>query len=267
MPNEREQFRPVLDRDVMLNILADHVRSLPRKEQESIAKNETYQKWAEGVATRSFDYGYKIFKLTQNLNNGDQGASTGLYLTYVSLLTEFYRESFDCVQFIPGIPENVKTFLTSAPSTFEPVPTPEPDFLTVPNFNFTPDERFFDQKIKNTLATITNLITRGLSTKHVLCTKLLPVRINAALKDLVKVAMELIAGYRMILLFGASEPATTKAKKELLSKFFNEADKLRILDYMAEGKMFSDDAFEKNKKAKEAYLLMTGLFDLQSLYL
>jgi len=267
MPNEREQFRPVLDKDVMLDILADHVRGLSRKEQESIAKNKSYQQWVKNVATRTFDYGYKIFRLTQNWRNGNEGVATSLYQTYASLLTELYREAFDCVQFIPGIPENVKEFLLTAPSTFEPIPTADTSFEAKPNLDLTPEERFFDQKIITTLATIANLMTRGLSVKYALCTKLSPVRINADLRGLVKVAMELITGHQMILLFGVTEQATTKTKEALLSKFFGEADKLQVLDYMGEGKMFSDEIFGENKKAKESYLLMTGLFDLEPLYL
>lgn len=267
MPNEREQFRPVLDKDVMLDILADHVRGLSRKEQESVAKDKSYQQWVKNVATRTFDYGYKTFDLTKKLSEGNQIVEYRLYDTYASLLSELYRESFDCTQFIPSIPVNVTRFLQHSPAAFEPIHVPLADFTVEPNLNLTSDERFFDQRMINTLDILANLIVRALAVKYATCDKLSPVRINSNIRSLVKLTMELISGHQLVLLYGVQHPATQTVKERLLGQFFDQAEKLEVLKYLEDGRMFSDDRFEKDKPAKEAYLLMTGLFDLKPLYL
>jgi hypothetical protein len=267
MTIEREQFCPVLDKDVMLDILADHVRNLSNREKNQITKAEEYQRWAKNVGTRTFDYGYKIFDLTEKLQNGKWAAETELYQTYVCLLSECYRESFDCIQLVPQLPENVKSFLQQAPAAFEPISVPQVDFATGLNFDLTSEERFFDQRISATLDTIANLVTRALAVKYSTLKNLSPIRINAHIRNLAKIALELISGHQTILLYGASNPATQNVKTNLLSKFFNEAGNLEILKYMEEGRMFSDSRFEGDKKAREAFLLMTGLFDLKPLYI
>ena len=261
------EFRPILDRDVMIDILADHASAIPNREVALTTKEKRYQDWAAKVATRTFDYGYRIFDLTKKVLEGNSSAETELYLAYTSLLSEVYRESFDSAEFIPGLPHNVVLFLQQSPSSYEPLVVAQPDFSTQANLSFKLEERHFDQQIQAILDIVANLLTRALAVKYTTCSKLLTVRINAHVRDLAKVAVDLISGHQMVMLYGATNPAVTKVKDRLRQRFYDEAGRIRVLEYMEEGKMFSDDRFQKDQKAREILRLMTGLFDLKPLYL
>ncbi|MEX0621462.1 MAG: hypothetical protein WD187_00500 [Candidatus Woykebacteria bacterium] len=250
---------------MILDILADHARQLSRSDSRSVVEHPVYQERSRKVAEQSFGFGGKIFNLTKAVRDGDLSAETELYRQYSSLLSEIYWESIDVADLMTSLPDDVRSFLLGCPESYESLPQPRTDFTITANPDLSSEEGFFDERIQTVLEAITNLMVRALAVKYTTCHRTLIVRINTHIRDLAKLAMELIRGRQMILLFGASHLAVARTRQSLQEKFYDEAGTIRILEYMGEGKMFSDDRLEKDEGVRKIIELMTGgLFDFDT---